>query len=142
MDMELTVCIHSDKCTADKKVVYDSVGLINDSLKFAAWNSRLLVIGFAGGNIENVKMNRVLLKNTSLVGVFYGMYQYKEPEVPPMVWKGIFEMIAKGLIKPTLYTDKVYNGLESVAQGLNALGARETWGKVCVTIPEDGGSKL
>ena len=41
-------------------VVYDSVGKIEESLKVIAWNGRILVIGFAGGKIEKVAMNRVL----------------------------------------------------------------------------------
>lgn len=50
-------------------VVYDPVGLLIPSLKCVAWNARLLVIGFAGGTIEKVPANLVLLKNVSVVGV-------------------------------------------------------------------------
>ena len=50
-------------------IVYDPVGMVNTSLKCTAWNGRILVIGFAAGNIEKVAMNRVLLKNVSLVGL-------------------------------------------------------------------------
>lgn len=46
-------------------IVYDPVGLITQSLKCTAWNGRILVIGFAGGDIEKVATNRVLLKNVS-----------------------------------------------------------------------------
>jgi NADPH:quinone reductase len=57
----------------DKKgvdVVYDSVGLVNMSLKCIAHRGRVLVIGFAGrnGEMENVAMNKVLLKQVSLIG--------------------------------------------------------------------------
>jgi NADPH2:quinone reductase len=58
-------------------VIYDPVGLINDSLKCIAWKGRALVVGFAAGTIEKVPMNLVLLKNVSLVGVHWGAYSGK-----------------------------------------------------------------
>lgn len=50
-------------------IVYDPVGLLAQSLKCTAWNGRLLVIGFAGGDIEKLATNRILLKNVSVIGV-------------------------------------------------------------------------
>jgi NADPH2:quinone reductase len=50
-------------------VVYDPVGLLVPSLKCVAWNARLLVVGFAGGTIEKVPANLVLLKNVAILGV-------------------------------------------------------------------------
>lgn len=51
-------------------LVYDSVGLVGDSIRCLAHRGKVLVIGFAGreGNLEDVKMNRVLLKQASLIG--------------------------------------------------------------------------
>ena len=51
-------------------VVYDSVGLVGDSLRCLKWKGRILVVGFAGreGNLESVAMNRVLLKQAHLIG--------------------------------------------------------------------------
>ncbi|KIW50399.1 hypothetical protein PV05_11989 [Exophiala xenobiotica] len=127
-------------------VVYDPVGMIDPSMKCIAWNGRLLVIGFAGGNIEKVALNRVLLKNISIVGLHWGMYSTKEPETMHTVWQGIFDMIKAGKLKGITYTDKHYKGLESVPQALIALGARDTWGKVVVELGEhegeEGKSKL
>lgn len=48
---------------------YDPVGMIAQSTKCTAWNGRLLVVGFAAGDIEKVATNRMLLKNISVVGV-------------------------------------------------------------------------
>ncbi|HKK52850.1 MAG TPA: NADPH:quinone oxidoreductase family protein, partial [Myxococcota bacterium] len=63
-------------------VVYDSVGgeTTDRSLKCIAWNGRLLVIGFASGRIPEVRLNRVLLKNISLVGLHWSAYPEHEPE--------------------------------------------------------------
>ncbi len=120
--------------------------MIDLSIKCIAWNGRLLVIGFAGGNIEKVALNRVLLKNISIVGIHWGMYNTKEVETVAEVWKGIFDLIKSGKLKGITYTDKHYRGLESVPQALLALGARDTWGKVVVELGEhegeEGQSKL
>jgi len=111
--------------------------MIDPSIKCIAWNGRLVVIGFAGGSIEKVALNRVLLKNISITGLHWGQYANKQREMVGTVWEGIFQMINKGQIKGITFTDKKYVGLESLPQALIALGGRETWGKVAITIPED-----
>lgn len=123
-------------------IVYDPVGLITNSTKCTAWNGRLLVIGFAAGDIEKVATNRMLLKNISVVGLHWGMYATYEPETVETVWDGLFELMDKGLFKGTCFTDKEYVGLESVGPALKALGARDTWGKVVVKVPQEGQSKI
>ena len=62
-------------------MIYDSVGgdIFDQSLKCIAWNGRLLVIGFAGGRIPEVKANRILLKNISIVGLHWGAHVQHEP---------------------------------------------------------------
>lgn len=111
--------------------------MIDPSIKCIAWNGRLVVIGFAGGNIEKLALNRVLLKNISIVGLHWGRYVVMENETLHSTWKGIFEMISKGQVRGITFTDKKFVGLESLPAALTALGARETWGKVAITIPED-----
>jgi NADPH:quinone reductase len=118
-------------------VVYDPVGMIDASMKCIAWNGRLLVIGFAAGNIEKVALNRVLLKNVSIVGLHWGAYHKFELETVKTVWEGIFDLIKKGKFRGTAFTDKKFVGLESVPAALKALGERETWGKVVVTVKGD-----
>ncbi|KAJ5464634.1 uncharacterized protein N7458_000320 [Penicillium daleae] len=125
-------------------IVYDPVGMIEASLKCVAWNARLLVIGFAAGKIEKVALNRVLLKNVSLVGLHWGQYAKFETETVGEVWKGIFELVAQGKFKGTAFRDESFVGLESVPKALQALGGRETWGKVVVNVTgnENAKSKL
>ena len=112
-------------------IVYDPVGMIDKSTKCIAWNGRLLVIGFAAGAIEKVPMNKVLLKNISIVGLHWGAYAINEPQTVPEVWDGIFKLIDDGKFKGTIFTDKEFVGLESVPAALESLGSRGTWGKVC-----------
>jgi NADPH:quinone reductase len=126
-------------------IVYDPVGMIAASLKCVAWNARLLVIGFAGGNIEKVAMNRILLKNVSVVGLHWGMYASKEVATVHDVWEGIFRLIGERKFRGIAYRDQNFDGLQSVPAALKALGGRETWGKVVVSLGEDeaevGGTK-
>ncbi|KAF8893311.1 hypothetical protein BD779DRAFT_1505538 [Infundibulicybe gibba] len=122
-------------------VVYDPVGLIQDSLKCIAWKGRALVIGFAAGNIEKVPMNLVLLKNISLVGLHWGAYTAHEPARVPVVWKELLALLASDKVKPVIYSS-IYP-LEHITDGLGALERRETWGKAIVRIrTEQERSKL
>lgn len=123
-------------------IVYDPVGMIETSLKCVAWNARLLVIGFAAGKIEKVALNRVLLKNVSIVGLHWGQYAKFETETVGEVWQGIFDLVKQGKFKGTAFKDESFVGLESVPRALQALGGRETWGKVVVNIVGDSKSKL
>ncbi len=110
-------------------VIYDSVGgdVFDKSLKCIAWNGRLLVIGFAGGDIPSVKANRILLKNIAVVGLHWGAYAKFEPERIPETYRALFDLYAKGEIRPLIYREYP---LTEVAAALAALGSRQSWGKV------------
>ncbi|KAK1767132.1 hypothetical protein QBC33DRAFT_539297 [Phialemonium atrogriseum] len=123
-------------------IVYDPVGMVDKSTKCMAWNGRILVVGFAAGSIEKVAMNKVLLKNISLVGIHWGQYAVHEVETVVEVWQGIMKLIAEGKFRSTIFTDKEFVGLEKVPDALQALGGRETWGKVVVKVPQPGQSRL
>ncbi|PKS06771.1 hypothetical protein jhhlp_006845 [Lomentospora prolificans] len=123
-------------------IVYDPVGLVDKSTKCIAWNGRILVVGFAAGTIEKVAMNKVLLKNISLVGIHWGQYAVHEKESVPVVWEGIMKLIDQGKFRGTVFTDKEYVGLDKVSDALIALGGRDSWGKVVVEVPQSKGNKL
>lgn len=113
-------------------VIYDPVGgdTFDRSLKCIAFDGRLLVIGFAGGTIPTAKMNRVLLKNISLVGLHWGLYFEKDPQVVADAQRAIFELHREGKITPVI--SATYPLLEASA-ALEALGSRKTTGKVVLT---------
>ncbi|KAI9490512.1 NAD(P)-binding protein [Zychaea mexicana] len=113
-------------------VVYDPVGLIEQSTKCTAWNGRILVVGFAKGTFEKLPTNRVLLKNISIVGIHWGAYTKNEPESIPKVWEGLFGLFESGRVQPALY-HKVYN-LANLPQGMDAINNRETYAKVVATV--------
>lgn len=114
-------------------VIYDSVGgdTTDRSLKCIAWNGRLLVIGFASGEIPSVKLNRVLLKNISIVGLHWSAYPEREPARIAECFAGLFALAARGGIEPLV---SARYPLERAGEALVALGARETVGKV-VLVP-------
>ncbi|KAG0066617.1 hypothetical protein BGZ90_001334 [Linnemannia elongata] len=114
-------------------VVYDPVGLINESLRCAAWCARVLVVGFAAGTIEKIPANRILLKNISVVGVHWGAYSKHDMATIAQVWTELLDLFAKEKLVPVVY-DKIYQGLDSVKTGLNDLAARKTFGKAIVAI--------
>ena len=123
-------------------IVYDSVGLIAQSMKCTAWSGRLIVIGFAGGDIEKLAMNRILLKNVSVMGLHWGTYTTEEPETVEKVWDGVYRLIEEGKFKGTCYTDEEFVGLDRIPAALKALGERKSWGKVVAKIPQEGESKI
>ena len=114
-------------------VIYDSVGgdVLDQSLKCIAWSGRLLVIGFAGGRIPEIKANRILLKNIAVVGLHWGAYQIHEPARIPEVFSALFRMYNAGTIRPVI---GARYPLDRVADALEALGSRSTHGKV-VLVP-------
>ncbi|KAG9295788.1 hypothetical protein G9A89_009017 [Geosiphon pyriformis] len=116
-------------------VVYDPVGLIEESMKCIAWNGRLLVIGFAGGNIEKVAMNRVLLKNCTIMGVYWNSYEKFAKDTFSRVWDALFHLFRGGMLRPIIY-HQVYDGLEFVKDGLKALEGRHTYGKIVIRLKE------
>ncbi|KAK4463166.1 thioredoxin reductase [Cladorrhinum samala] len=123
-------------------IVYDPVGMVDKSTKCTAWNGRILIVGFAAGTIEKVAMNKVLLKNISLVGIHWGQYAVHEKETVVTVWQGIMKLIGEGKFRGTEFTDQEFVGLESVPAALKALGSRGSWGKVIVKVPQGSQGKL
>jgi NADPH2:quinone reductase len=113
-------------------VIYDSVGgdVFDQSLRCIAWNGRLLVIGFAGGRIPEVKANRILLKNIAVLGLHWGAYAQHEPARIAEAFEALFRLYEDGKIRPVIFGKYP---LEELPAALAALGGRKTFGKVVVT---------
>jgi len=114
-------------------VIYDPVGgdTFDLSTKCIAFEGRILIIGFASGRIPSAKMNRVLVKNFSLVGLHWGLYFEKNTQVLQDAQDAILSLYAAGKIAPVV--SATYPLLDAKV-ALAALGARKTKGKV-VLIP-------
>ncbi len=109
--------------------IYDPVGgdVFDASTKCIAFEGRLLTIGFAGGRIPSVAVNRILLKNVSIVGVHWGLYQRRgSPRIPEWM-DALFTLYEKRQIRPVIY--RTYP-LRDAAQALRAIADRESYGKV------------
>lgn len=113
-------------------VIYDSVGgdVFDGSTKCIAWNGRLVVVGFAGGRIPEIKANRILLKNIAVVGLHWGMYAQHEPERVPETFEALFRLYREHRVKPVLF-ERTYR-LAELPEALEALGSRRTYGKIIV----------
>jgi NADPH2:quinone reductase len=114
-------------------VIFDPVGgeIFNDALKVLAFEGRAVIIGFAGGEIQKIAANRLLLKNASAVGAIWGGYRLRDTPFASEVVADCFELMAEGLIKPAI--SDIYS-LEEVPEALKSLDSRQTWGKVLVKV--------
>jgi NADPH2:quinone reductase len=112
--------------------IYDPVGgeVFDLSLKCIAFSGNLHVIGFASGTIPNCAMNRVLLKNVSLVGLHWGAYQQKDPEKVPEAMTALFGLYERGLL-PVQIGGRF--PLEQAARALAEIASRRVTGKIVLT---------
>jgi len=85
-------------------VVYDPVGGAHTEAAFraTAWRGRLLVIGFTSGVIPQVKLNLALLKERSLVGVYWGDWTQHDPQGQRRNIEQLAAWFAEGRIKPVV----------------------------------------
>jgi len=114
-------------------VIYDPVGgaTFDRSTKCVAFEGRILVIGFTGGRFADARTNHVLIKNYSVVGVHWGLYNTKNPTLVREIHDELVALHARGAIAP-LVSETV--GLDEVPTALARLARRGTWGKVVCEI--------
>jgi len=114
-------------------VVFDVVGgdVFHACSRAMNWNGRLLVIGFADGDIPKFPVNLALVKGYSVVGVFWGTFTQKEPDVYAENMKELFGWYSAGTIKPLV--EKKFK-LEEAVDALNHIHDRKARGKV-VLVP-------
>lgn len=112
-------------------VVYDAVGdrFTEPAVRALAWNGRLLVIGFAAGEIPKIPLNLVLLKGVSLVGVHWNRFVVEEPETFRANTAELMDFLAQGVLKPRIHA---VLPLEDTAQAIRLLAERKVIGKVVV----------
>jgi NADPH2:quinone reductase len=113
-------------------VIYDSVGgqAYARSTKCVAFEGRILVIGFASGEIPTAALNHALIKNYSIVGLHWGLYQTVQPQALPEAHVQLTKLVDDGAIRP-LVGERL--GLGEVAAGLQRLAAGDTVGRIVFT---------
>ena len=114
-------------------VVYDPVGgdMFEAALRSTAWGGRVLVVGFASGNIPKVPVNLALLKGCSIVGVFWGAFRLNYTKEDNENFEQLFAWYAQGKLRP--FTSKTYT-LREAALALNDLKNRNAIGKLVIQI--------
>jgi NADPH:quinone reductase len=114
-------------------VVLDPVGgdRFTDSLRSLGTQGRLVVVGFTGGSIPEVKVNRLLLNNTEVVGAGWGAFAMGRPEVCREIGDAVARMIDDGVVRPPV---GARFGLEQAAEALKLIDGRGATGKVVLEV--------
>lgn len=114
-------------------VVYDPVGGEQWIAAFRSANpdARLLPIGFASGDVPKIPANHMLVKNLTVMGVYWGGYLKYKPAVVTDSLKTLFDWYDAGKLKPHI---SHCLPLEQAAKGMDLLRARKSTGKVVITL--------
>lgn len=114
-------------------VVYDAVGgpYSEPALRATAWDGRFLVVGFATGEIPRIPLNLPLLKNCSVVGVFWGAFAARERERHRANIEELVGWWRDGRLHP--HVSATYP-LDRASEALRELADRRAMGKVVVTL--------
>jgi NADPH2:quinone reductase len=116
---------------AGADVVVDPVGdpFAEPALRSLRGSGRYLVVGFAGGSIPRLPLNRVLLENRTVVGVDWGAWSRQDPAGNRALMADLLERVADGGLHPV---PPATYPLERAAEALNVLAGRQVTGKLAV----------
>ena len=114
-------------------VMYDSVGgpAFQEALRATRPEGRLLAIGFAGGDVPQVPANLLLVKNLSVMGLYWGGYLAFRPDVLTTSLKTLAGWIAEGSLRPHI---GARFPLDRAPEALEMLRTRKSTGKIVVTV--------
>jgi len=114
-------------------IVLDPVGgdRFTDSLRSLRAMGRVVVVGFAAGSIPEVKVNRLLLNNTEVIGAGWGGYVMARPQVSAEIGAEVARLIEEGFIRPIV---GARFPLERVADALKEIDERRATGKVVLDV--------
>ena len=114
-------------------VVLDPVGgdRFLDSLRSLREGGRLVVVGFTAGSIPEVKVNRLLLKNTEVVGAGWGAYVMSKPALGREIGDAVNRLVEEGFVRPVVGQRFP---LERASEALQVIDRRAATGKVVLEI--------
>jgi NADPH:quinone reductase len=114
-------------------LVLDPVGgdRFTDSLRSLAEGGRVVVVGFTGGSIPEVRVNRLLLGNTEVIGAGWGAYVMSRPEVNVQIGAEIDRLIQEGFVAPLI---GARFPLGRAADALKLIDGRGATGKVVLDV--------
>ncbi|HEU0241240.1 MAG TPA: NADPH:quinone oxidoreductase family protein [Micromonosporaceae bacterium] len=116
-------------------VIYDPVGgdAFAKSTKCIAFEGRLLVIGFASGDIPSAVTSHALVKNYSVVGLHWGLYKQYDPKSIVDAHEALSTLAANGVAVPLVSAVLPF---DAAPEGLASLAAGETTGRVVISVAE------
>ena len=116
-------------------VVYDPVGgeLAIQALRSLAWHGRYLVVGFASGKIPEMPANLALLKEASIIGVWWGTWASRSPADARNNMSELFELVAQGKLTPRV--TETY-ALEDFVEAFAAISKRKARAKVVFSLKQ------
>jgi len=119
-------------------VVVDPVGgdRFTDSLRSLAPEGRLLVLGFVGGEIPSVRVNRLLLNNTSVTGVGWGEFARRRPGYMQQQWADLLPLISSGALAAPIGHRLP---LADAGEALALMDERRAVGKVVLSVADNSG---
>jgi NADPH2:quinone reductase len=114
-------------------LVLDPVGgdRFTDSLRSLKERGRVVVVGFTGGTIPEVRVNRLLLANTEVIGAGLGAYVSSDPDRTRAVGAGVSKLVAAGHVRPIV---GARFPLEHAAEAVKSLESRAAVGKVVLEL--------
>ncbi len=114
-------------------VVVDTVGggVFDASLRALAWGGRMIVVGFASGEIPSVKVNYLLLRNLSVIGLHWADYLRREPQWVRRVQSDLYSLYAQKKIRPQIMGVHKLNDFQTA---LEAIKAGRVQGKVLLEM--------
>jgi NADPH:quinone reductase len=114
-------------------LVLDPVGgdRFTDSLRSLREEGRLVVVGFTGGSIPEVKVNRLLLNNTEVIGAGWGAYVLSKPDVNRRIGAALDDLIDGGSVRPIVGQRFP---LDQAADALKVIDGRGALGKVVLDV--------
>jgi NADPH2:quinone reductase len=117
-------------------VVLDPVGgdRFTDSLRSLREGGRVVVVGFTGGSIPEVKVNRLLLNNTEVIGAGWGAYVMGKPDLNREIGAEIGRLVDEGFVRPIV---GARFPLEQAGQALQLIDSRGATGKVVLDVHGD-----
>jgi NADPH:quinone reductase len=114
-------------------IVIDPVGgdRFTDSLRSLREGGRVVVVGFTGGSIPEVRVNRLLLANTEVIGAGWGNYVIRKPKLNQEIGEAIDRLIEQGFVRPVV---GARFPLEQAADALELIDGRGATGKVVLEV--------
>ncbi|MEV6051971.1 NADPH:quinone oxidoreductase family protein [Streptomyces sp. NPDC052107] len=116
-------------------LIYDPVGgeAYAQSAKLVAFEGRIVVVGFASGTIPSPALNHALVKNYSILGLHWGLYNTKNPKLVQRCHEELTELAARGAIKP-LVSERV--PLSEAAVAVQKVADGRSTGRIAVVMEE------